>query len=385
MGELEDMRKESEQHYQAVYDKAAVYRLGLLNAEENPVPRHVRGILDDLDPALVSGHLGFYTALPGFIEGCRVLVVGCGSGRDAFVAAKLVGQEGQVVAIDPFADNIALANKLVKHQMQRFGFVEDNILFSQLLPEELHLAGLDDGSFDIIVVNYTLNLMLDKEGFFQKAYSLLKQGGELYLGALFANRRITPDLLHTNKLGNHVLRGAIYLEDFRRWLRKAGWESFRYMEKRRVVIEDKKDARLLSDYDLIYRVIRAFKLDNLEDLCENYGQSAEYLGTIPGYNQFFDLDDYHRFFVDKPIRVCGNTCALVQNTRFAPYFRVMGSRNKKHYGLYDYCHYCVPGIKEDNVKDYLKDGKEVCGQCSHKRYCVVDGHCQHEETEELPS
>jgi hypothetical protein len=68
----------------------------------------------------------------------------------------------------------------------------------------------------------------------------------------------------------------------------------------------------------------------------------------------------------------------VENTRFARHFRIKGSRKGRHFGLYTYCPYCGFGKDEDDIIEYLKDGKEVCADCSHKAFCAVDGHCQHE-------
>jgi ubiquinone/menaquinone biosynthesis C-methylase UbiE len=326
----------------------------------------------------IRGFRGFDTPLPSVLGGCKVLLLGCGTGRDAFIASKLVGSRGSVLAVDTDAANVKTARSYIKKQMELFGRTHANIQFSCGYPEDMASFDAKDSSFDVVLLNYSFNLALDKKRMITEAWRVLRFGGELYLGALFANCRISAAYLDDRRVRNRVVRGAVYLEDFRRWLRAAGWESFRYMEKRRVVIQDKRQAKALEEVDLTFRVIRAFKLGNLEDLCENYGQSAEYLGTMPGFNQFFDLDDKHRFYVDKPIRVCGNTCALVENTRFARHFRIQGNRQDRHFGLYTYCPYCGFGKDEDDIIEYLEEGKEVCVDCSHKAFCTVDGHCQHE-------
>jgi SAM-dependent methyltransferase len=366
-------------HYQMLLANGSIYELGMLNAAEEPVPRHARFIRDGLAPSVIKGFKGFETPIPSLLDGCHVLVLACGAGRDAFVASKLVGARGKVLAVDPSLENINEAKNMTAGQMSLFGRKKTNLEFVQGYPEDLASLGVRDESFDVVLANYALNLALDKQRVVDEAYRVLRFGGELYLGALFSDRRITEPLLKDRRIKNEIVRGAIYLEDFRRWLRSAGWESFRYMQKRRVVIGDAREKEALGDTDLIYRIVRAFKLDNLEDLCENYGQSLEYLGTAAGHNQFFDLDDKHRFYVDKPIRVCGNTCALVENTRFAKYFRIKGGRSGKHYGLYTYCSYCGFGKEEDDIIEYLEEEKPVCAECSHKSFCAVDGHCQHEE------
>jgi arsenite methyltransferase len=80
--------------------------------------------------------------------------------------------------------------------------------------------------------------------------------------------------------------------------------------------------------------IRAFKLANLEDICEDYGQVAYYLGTIPDHPCEFSLDDHHTFIAGKPTLVCGNTAAMLGDTRLAKHFHVVGNRSV-HYGPFN--------------------------------------------------
>ena len=40
---------------------------------------------------------------------------------------------------------------------------------------------------------------------------------------------------------------------------------------------------------------RLFKIDGLEEDCEDYGQALKYLGTIEGEKHSYDLDDHHNF------------------------------------------------------------------------------------------
>jgi hypothetical protein len=79
--------------------------------------------------------------------------------------------------------------------------------------------------------------------------------------------------------------------------------------------------------------IRLFKLASLEDICEDYGQVAVYRGTITDHPHSFPLDDHHTFITGKPMLVCGNTAAMVQETRFGRHFSVSGDR-AVHYGAF---------------------------------------------------
>jgi len=85
------------------------------------------------------------------------------------------------------------------------------------------------------------------------------------------------------------------------------------------------------------RTVRAVKLPGIiEDRCEQYGQFVTYRGGILGSEHYFDLDDHHRFYKDLPMAVCGNSCAMIEETRFKKYFDVVGDRTN-HFGLFNGC------------------------------------------------
>jgi hypothetical protein len=56
--------------------------------------------------------------------------------------------------------------------------------------------------------------------------------------------------------------------------------------------------------------------------------------TIPEWPHWLDLDDHHRLHTSKPMLVCGNTAAMLQDTRYGSHFEVRGDRSV-HYGPFD--------------------------------------------------
>ena len=98
--------------------------------------------------------------------------------------------------------------------------------------------------------------------------------------------------------------------------------------------------------DLYSMTVRLFNLE-LEDVSEDYGQVAKYLGTIEESPHKFELDDHHIFIKDKPMLVCGNTASMVGETRFAKHFKVSGDRST-HYGPFD----CAPAyVKRESTDE----------------------------------
>jgi len=184
---------------------------------------------------------------------------------------------------------------------------------------------------------------------------VLKPGGELYFSDVFAGRRIPNQLKDEQVLRGECLSGAMYVEDFRRLLRDIGCTDYRVVSKRRIAIDDPEIREKIGMVDFYSMTIRAFKLSDLEDICEDYGQVAIYKGTIPGSPHFFDMDDHHRFIAGKPMLVCGNTASMLQNTRYFEHFRIVGDR-MTHYGPFD----CAPASAKAEATDSGCSGGACC-------------------------
>jgi hypothetical protein len=110
----------------------------------------------------------------------------------------------------------------------------------------------------------------------------------------------------------------------------------RYTSVCGIDIDDPEMERVLGDVRFTSRTVRAFKLDDLEDECEDYGQTVVYDGRIPGHPDYFDMDDGHRFYAGRPEAVCGNTASMCSGTRYGKHLCVRGDRSH-HYGKFDCC------------------------------------------------
>ncbi len=197
-------------------------------------------------------------------------------------------------------------------------------------------AGIEDSSVDIVISNCVINLSPYKERVFEEIWRVLKPGGELYISDVFADRRI-PEALATNPLlRGECIGGAMYIEDFRRVMQRVGFIDFRYYSTRAISLDNEVIEEKIGFANFTERTVRTFKLDDLEDICEDYGQVAVYNGAIPDHPHFFDLDDHHRFFTGKPLLVCGNIASMLSKTRFASAFKIIGDR-ATHFGAFEGC------------------------------------------------
>ena len=126
----------------------------------------------------------------------------------------------------------------------------------------------------------------------------------------------------------------MYTEDFRRMMSDVGCLDFRVVAQHPVEVEDPKLAAMLGNTKFTSLTIRAFKLASIEDRCEDYGQVAYYNGGIEEAPHAFELDDHHLFEKGRPLLVCGNSAAMVEETRYGKYFTITGDRST-HFGLFD--------------------------------------------------
>ena len=297
------------------------------------IPLAHRRILAQLAPEVLDKYYGCGVCIPEAIEGCTVLDLGSGSGRDAFLLSKLVGENGHVIGVDMTEEQLAVARRNIDFHTEKFGYRQANVEFRHGYIEDLLAAGLPDNSVDIVVSNCVLNLSTDKEATYREIFRVLKPGGELFIADVFADRRVPETLRQDPVLYGECLSGAMYTEDFRRLLLRLGVPDYRLFSSRRLTINNPEIEAKVGNIGFYSLTVRAFKLD-LEDRCEDHGQVATYLGTVPGQPTQFVLDDHHTFETGRPILVCGNTAAMVSDTRYAPHFQVVGDKSR-HFGLFD--------------------------------------------------
>ncbi len=302
-------------------------------SEEHCSPA-IREIEKELDDEILTKFYGCGSPIPPILDGCRVLDLGCGTGKDVFIASRLAGEEGYVIGVDMTEEQLEVANRHLKPQMEKFGYSKPNVEFVKGYIEDLGELGIKDNSIDVVMSNCVINLASDKEHVFKEIFRVLKPGGELYFSDVFTGRRVPGDIADDPLLHSECLGGAIYIEDFRRMMRRAGCLDYRVASRHKVKIDNPEIMAKVGIMDFYSITIRAFKLENLEDNCEDYGQVAVYGGSISGCSHTFELDDHHSFMAGMPQRVCGNTASMLQETRFASHFEVTGDRSV-HYGPFD--------------------------------------------------
>jgi arsenite methyltransferase len=302
-------------------------------------PTYIQDALRQIHPTTLAKYKGCGLTLPSYdLTGCRILDLGCGAGRDVYLASQLVGAKGSVVGVEMTDEQLEVARKFQSYHAEKFGFANTEFY------KGFEMSELEPASFDVIISNCVINLCTDKHVVLKACRDLLKPGGELYFSDVYASRRVSESLRKNEVLWGECLSGALYWNDFENLAKRVGFPDPRLVGDSPITIQNKAVANLVQEegqaglefYSATYRL---FAMDEalLEPACEDYGQAVIYKGSIPRASSCWKLDKGHVFEAGKVRTVCGNTYnMLAHNPRLKEHFEFIGDFSK-HYGLFEGC------------------------------------------------
>jgi SAM-dependent methyltransferase len=159
-------------------------------------------------------------------RGETVVDLGSGAGIDAFLASKLVGNEGKVIGIDMTDEMLEKARKAsiannYKNVEFRKGDIEERI-------------PIDTNSVDVVISNCVINLTSNKTNTFKEIYRILKKAAK--------GRMIISDLITTKEISNkddvntdnwcNCIDGALTKENYIRSIKDAGFQNIQILNEK---------------------------------------------------------------------------------------------------------------------------------------------------------
>lgn len=349
-----DVRSWVQEYYGKVLAESSDLKTNACCALGEP-PRRITRALERIDDEIMRTFYGCGFPIPEAIEGKTVLDLGCGTGRDVYVLSQFVGPGGFVHGVDMTDEQLATARKHVDGHMEAFGYAMPNVAFHQGYIEDLGSLDIAANSVDVVVSNCVVNLSPRKDLVLDEVARVLKPGGEFYFSDVFCDRRLPDEIAFDPILHSECLGGAMYLADFLSLAKKAGFEDPREIERGEITIQNEEIERKVGAARFVSVTLRLFELSGLDEQCEDYGQIATYKGTIPGFEGMLWLDDHHLFEAHRPERVCGNTAAMLSETRFGEHFELVGDTST-HFGVFD----CGPTMA---AQMRPKDGDDSGANC----------------------
>jgi len=158
--------------------------------------------------------------------GERVVDLGCGSGVECFIAARMVGAQGSVIGVDMLEPMLELARKGAVEVRQSLGY--DNLRFLNGFLEELPMP---DNDVNIVVSNCVLNLSGDKRRTFAEIFRVLAPGGRLVAADVVCETEPEATILNDETLRGECISGAMTQKDLLGILEENGFTGFRILKR----------------------------------------------------------------------------------------------------------------------------------------------------------
>lgn len=166
------------------------------------------------EAAEISLGCGNPTAMANLKAGQVVLDIGSGGGIDAFLAAKQVGETGQVIGVDMTPAMLQRARETAKKN----GYT--NVTFLQGFAEKLPV---DDATVDVIISNCVINLTEDKGKVFREAFRVLREGGRLEVNDMVFAGAVSLAARYSASGWSECVSGALPEAEYVDLVRQAGF------------------------------------------------------------------------------------------------------------------------------------------------------------------
>jgi arsenite methyltransferase len=202
-----------------------------------------------------GSHMGLGCGNPQAIAALKpgetVLDLGSGGGFDCFLAAKQVGDSGQVIGVDMTPEMISKARKnALKGDYANVEF---------RLGEIEHIPAADE-SIDVIISNCVINLSPKKLDVFKEAFRILKPGGRLAISDVVATAQLSPEFKNDLDLLSACVSGAATVVEITEMLQEAGFQDIQIQTKdeSRELISHWVPGKTVQDY-IVSATIEATK------------------------------------------------------------------------------------------------------------------------------
>lgn len=244
-------------------------------------------------------------------SGENVLDLGSGGGIDCFIAAKMAGEQGQIIGVDMTDEMLRNANATREIVARNLGY--NNVRFMKGFLEEIPVT---DECVDLVTSNCVINLSAQKEKVFQEIFRVLKAGGRFVISDIVSDREVPVSMKQDKKLWGECISGAITEAEFFNITRKIGFYGLeivnRYLYKE------------VDGFTFYSITARGHKFKKSKE-CVYTGQYAIYKGPFSNVSD----DDGHTYPVGMPIEICTDTAWKLSNPPYEGMFILSGGMQSK--------------------------------------------------------
>lgn len=192
----------------------------------------------------------------------QVVDLGCGSGVECFIAARLTGSQGRVTGIDMLDPMLALAREARKGVIKNLGY--DNIQFHKAYLEDLPI---ENNSVDLVTSNCVMNLSVHKRRAYSEIFRILRPGGRLVISDVVCEREPDPAIRNNETLRGECIAGAMTQIHLTGLLEAIGFSGIQIIKR--------FPYRIVAGHPFFSLTYRAFKPESSEKV------QVIYRGPLP--------------------------------------------------------------------------------------------------------
>ncbi len=170
-----------------------------------------------------SAGCGNPTGLADAKSGETVLDLGSGGGIDCFLAAKAVGETGNVIGVDMTAEMV----KLARANATKMGVKNVDFKLGRI-----EAVPVPDATIDLVISNCVIALATDKDLVFQEIYRILKPGGRMIISDMVFAEEPAPELRQSLESWAECVGGADVKDTYLERIKRAGFEDVQLLEER---------------------------------------------------------------------------------------------------------------------------------------------------------
>jgi SAM-dependent methyltransferase len=145
-----------------------------------------------------------------------VLDLGSGGGLDVLLSARRVAPGGHAYGVDMTDEMLELANR----NREKAGVTN-----ATFLKGTIEQVPLPEGTVDVVISNCVINLADDKGAVIREAFRVLRPGGRLAVSDMVELRTLPEAVKQDLDARAGCIAGTIPVDDYRRLLLEAGFES----------------------------------------------------------------------------------------------------------------------------------------------------------------
>lgn len=184
---------------------------------------------------------GLPTEFAKIKAGDTVIDLGSGAGNDAFIARKIVGDNGKVLGID-FTDAM-IQKARANAEKLNFNNVEFRLGDIDSMPVTANYA-------DVIVSNCVLNLVPNKHKVISEIYRVLKPGAHFSISDIVLEGKLPAKWKEVAELYAGCVSGAVQKEDYLQIISEAGFTNILLQKEKEINIPLDILKNYLSDEEI---------------------------------------------------------------------------------------------------------------------------------------